>query len=582
MLNYPWGVYEEPSSNVFVSDTNNCLVRELVHPTDLVNFFAGTGTCGDLGDGGLATAAELNKTYGVARDSSGNIYIADAANQIIRVVNTAGDISTFAGTPGRCGFTGDGGLATSAELCNPYGVGVDNQNNVYIADYSNNRIRKVSAGTITTFAGNGTGGYLGDGDPATDAEIRSPEGVAADAAGNVYIADTSNCRVRKVTAATGIITTVAGNGYCGYTGDGLATQNELSSPNGLWSDVNGNLFIADTNNQRIRWVDLSGNMTTIAGTGTAGYTGDGGVATGAELYYPSGVTQDPTGDIVVADQYNFRVRKINAFAALNTSAESLGFGIVTVGATGTPQVLTLSAVGPLAISSILTSGDFTEADDCGATLANGKTCAIYVYFKPKASGLRTGLMIEDNGYFADFTIVSLTGTGSAVSVTGGPLLFANQLAKTTSAAQTVTVTNQGTATITMGQIILNDTTDFAISANTCPAAGHGLASKANCTISVTFKPATTGAKKGALVITDSDPSSPQFVGMTGTGISNVALSPTTVAFPAQPVGVTTPTSSAKKVTLTNNTGASLTLGNPAITITGPFSKISATAAPIIW
>jgi hypothetical protein len=183
-------------------------------------------------------------------------------------------------------------------------------------------------------------------------------------------------------------------------------------------------------------------------------------------------------------------------------------------------------------------------------------------------------MIEDNGYFGDFTIVSLTGTGSAISVTGGPLVFGNQLAKTTSAPQTVTVTNDGTTAITMGAINLNDTTDFAISANTCPASGHTLASHANCTISVTFTPATTGAKKGALVINDSDPSSPQFVGLTGTGTSNVVLSPSTVAFPAQPVGVTTPTSSAKKITLTNSTGALLTLGNPAISITGPFSKLS--------
>jgi len=578
VLNYPWAVYADPSSNVFVSDTNYCLVRELVEATDLVNFFAGTGTCGDLGDGGLATAAELNKTYGLARDSSGNIYISDAVNQIIRMVTPSGIISTFAGTPGRAGFSGDGGLATSAELYYPYGVAVDKQNNVYIADTSNNRIRKVSGGTITTFAGNGTYGYLGDGDPATDAELRAPQGVTTDSAGNVYIADTSNCRIREVSAATGTISTVAGNGYCGYTGDGVAILNEVSSPNGVWSDANGNLFIADTNNQRIRWVGLSGIMTTIAGTGTAAYTGDGGVATGADMYYPSGVTQDAAGDILIADQYNFRVRKINAFAALNTSAESLAFGIVTVGSTGTPQVLTVSAVGPLTISSILTSGDFTESDDCGSTLANGKTCTIYVYFKPKASGTRTGsLMIEDNGYFADFNIVSLTGTGSAVAVTGGPLIFANQLAKTTSAPQTITVTNKGATAITMGQITLSDPTDFAISSNTCPASGHTLAATASCTIGVTFKPATTGAKKGALIIADSDPSSPQFAGMTGTGISNVALSPSTITFPAQPVGVTTPTSSAKKITLTNNTGASLTLGNPAVTITGPFSKSSATS-----
>jgi trimeric autotransporter adhesin len=371
VLYYPWDVLEDPSGNVYASDQYNCLVRELVQATDLVNFFAGTGTCGYSGDGGPATSAELNKTYGVARDSSGNIYIADIYNQRIRMVSPSGTITTFAGT-GTAGFSGDGGPATSAELYYPYGVAVDGQNNVYIADTYNYRIRKVSGGTITTFAGNGTYGYLGDGDPATDAEFRYPYGVSTDAAGNVYIADTSNCRIREVSAATGIIDTVAGDGSCGFSGDGPAIQSEINSPEGVWSDANGNLFIADTYNERIRWVNLSGIMTTIAGTGTAAYTGDGGVATSADLYYPSGVALDASGNILVADQFNFRVRKISAFAALNTSAESLAFGVVPVGSTGTPQVLTVSAIGPLTISSIVTSGNFAEADDCGSGLATSR------------------------------------------------------------------------------------------------------------------------------------------------------------------------------------------------------------------
>ncbi len=324
VLDYPSGVYEDPSGNVFVADTYNCLARELVEATDLVNFFAGTGACGYNGDSILATAAELNKTYGVARDSSGNIYIADTLNERVRMVSPSGTITTFAGT-GTAGFSGDGGPATSAELDYPYGVAVDNQNNVYIADYYNFRIRKVSNGTITTFAGNGTYGYLGDGDPATTAEFRYPESVATDAAGNLYIADTYNCVIREVSAATGIINTVAGTGTCNFSGDGPAIQNNLDLPSGVWSDANGNLFIADTNNHRIRWVDLSGNMTTVAGDGTGGYAGDGGPAFNAELYYPSGVAQDAAGDILVADQYNFRVRKISAFAGLEYLHRQSGF-----------------------------------------------------------------------------------------------------------------------------------------------------------------------------------------------------------------------------------------------------------------
>jgi len=577
VFNYPWAVYENPSGNVFVSDTNNCMVRELLQSSDLVDFFAGTGTCGFKGDTGQASLAELQKTYGLARDSSGNLYISDPVNQRVRMVTPSGIISTFAGT-GTAGFSGDGGPAASAELHNPYGVAVDGRNNVYIADDSNNRIRKVSNGTITTFAGNGTYGFLGDGNPAAAAEFRGPQGVATDAAGNVYIADSSNCRIREVSAATGLINTVAGTGACTFNGDGPALQSDLNNPNGVWSDANGNLFIADTYNHRIRWVDLSGNMTTIAGTGSADYAGDGGVAFQADLYYPSGVAQDAAGDILVADQYNFRIRKVSAFAALNTSASSLAFGLVPVGFTSTAQVLTISAVGPLTIGNILVHGDFTEADDCGSSLPNGKTCAIYVYFKPTAGGTRTGtLSIEDNGYFSNLTTVGLTGTGSAISVTGGPLSFGNQPAKTTSAPQTVAVHNVGSSAITMGAITLDDTTDFAISANTCPAARSTLAGKASCTISVTFTPPTTGAKKGALIVRDSDPSSPQFAGMTGTGTSKVALSPHSVVFAAQPVGITTPADGAKKITLTNNTGNSLTLGKPAISISGPFSTLATTS-----
>ena len=193
---------------------------------------------------------------------------------------------------------------------------------------------------------------------------------------------------------------------------------------------------------------------------------------------------------------------------------------------------------------------------------------MYVFFKPTAAGTQTGMItIEDNGFFSDTTTISLEGTGSAISVTGGPLLFGTQAVKTTSAAKTVRVTNKGTASVTMGAITLNDTTDFA-SSNTCPASGSTLAPGASCTISVVFKPKTTGAKKGALIIHDSDPSSPQIVGMTGTGTSLVALTPNSVTFAPQPVGIA---SGLTKVTLTNNTAASLTLGSPAVSVTAPFN-----------
>ena len=589
VFNHPIDVLEDPSGNVFISDADNCMVRELVKATGLVNIYAGsaapgatTGTCGFSGEGGPATSAELNTVSGIARDSSGNIYIADTSNCVVWQVSASTlNISIFAGvTPKSCGYSGDGGLATSAKLNAPAGIFVDSKNNLYIADSSNERIREVTSGIISTVAGNGTAGFVGDGDPATSAELYDPQGVTADLAGDVYIADYDNCRIREVTAATGNISTVAGNGVCGFNGDGIATEQELDHPARVLADANGNLFIADYSNQRLRWVNTAGAMTTFAGDGTAGLSGDGGPATSAELNYPGGITQDASGDFLVADYDNLRIREVSAFAALNTSASSLDFGLVTVGSTGTPQTLTLSALGPLTFSNISISGPFTEYDDCGSGLSNGKTCTMYVYFKPTAAGPQTGMInIEDNGFFSDTTTISLAGTGSAISVTGGPLLFGNVTVDTKSAPKAVTVANKGTAAITMGAITLNDTTDFAIStsATPCPASGSTLAAGATCTIDVVFKPKTAGAKKAALIINDSDPSSPQIVGLTGTGTSLVVLSPSSVTFPAQAVGTTTPTASAKSITLTNTTGTSLTLGTPAVSITGPFSSISATS-----
>lgn len=575
VLNYPYALAPDPAGNVFVNDTYNCLVRELVKSTNLVNFFAGTGVCGDTGDGGPAGNAQLQRNYAVARDSGGNIYIADTLNCIVRKVTPALVINTFAGTPGRCGYAGDGGPATSAQINQSFGLAVDSQNNLYISDYYNERIRKVSGGSITTVAGNGTAGYIGDGDPATIAELNGPAGVALDGAGNLYIADQNNCAIRQVNGATGVIQTVAGlPRLCGYSGDGLAINHELAYPQGVSSDAYGNLFIADTNNQRIRWVDTLGNMTTVAGSGTAGLFGDGGPATDANLYYPSGVARDSAGNILIADQYNFRVRTVSAFAALNVSSASLSFGQVLVNASSASQVLTLSSLGPLAIGSIAVSGAFAESDNCGTALPNETSCKVYVTFKPKTTGSQTGtLTILHNGFFDSATAISLSGTGTAISVTGGPLLFGSQAVKTTSAAKTVTLANKGSAAVTMGSIALNQTTDFGISANTCPSSGSTLAASATCTISVVFKPQTTGAKKGALVINDSDAGSPQVVGMTGTGTSTVGFTPSSVTFGATAIGTT---GTASKITLTNSTGTTLTLGNPAISVSGPFASTRAT------
>jgi sugar lactone lactonase YvrE len=580
VLNNPYDVLVDPSGNIFVSDNGNCMVFEQVKSSGLVNIFAGSaasgataGTCGFSGVGGPATSAELGNVAGIARDSTGNMYIADVSNCVVwQVSATNGDISVFAGAnPRSCGFSGDGGPATSARLNAPEGLFMDTKSNLYIADSSNERIREVSAGIINTIAGNGVPGYLGDGTPATDAELSDPGGVAVDSAGNVYIADYNNCLIREVTAANGVINSIAGTGACSFNGDGLAIEREINHPDRVTLDANGNLFIADDFGQRVRWVNPTGIMTTIAGNGNAGFNGDGNLATTSELNYIVGIAQDALGDYLIADQNNHRIRRVSTFSALNASVTSADFGLVTVGATSTPQVLTLSAMGPVTIYNISITGPFKEADNC-SELANAATCKVWLTFTPSVAGNATGaITIEDNGFFSNITTVSLQGTGSAISVTGGPLLFGNQGVNTTSAAKVVTVTNSGSASVTMGAISLTES-DFAISANTCPASGSALAAGTKCTVSIDFAPKTTGAKKSGLVVRDSDPSTPQIVGMSGTATSLVVLSPSSLTFPATAVGVT---SAASKITLTNNTAASLTLGNPAVTVTPPFANNTA-------
>ncbi len=233
----------------------NPLQSSAVEPTNVISTVAGGG----VGDFGYATNAALYAPSGVAMDGAGNLYIADRDNERIRKVDTNGVITTVAGN-GTNGYAGDGGAATNAELANPIGVAADGTGNLYIADFINNRIRKVDTnGVITTVAGNGAFGYAGDGGEATHAELNSPTSVAMDGAGNLYIADMHNQRIRKVDA-NGVITTVAGNGTNGYAGDGgAATNSELNLPHSVAVDGVGNLYIADAGNMRIRKVSVAGS-----------------------------------------------------------------------------------------------------------------------------------------------------------------------------------------------------------------------------------------------------------------------------------------------------------------------------------
>jgi len=329
-LSFPDGVFLDAAGDIFIADYSNNRVREVVASTGNIKTVAGNGTAGFSGDGGPATSAELSGPSGVFVDSAGDTFIADTGNSRIReVVASTGNIKSVAGN-GAAGFSGDGGPATSAELSRPSGVFVDSAGNIFIAEIGiplgdslslqakliNTRIREVvaSTGNVKTVAGNGTSAFRGDGGLATSAELSEPVGVFVDAAGNIFIADCRDNRVREVVASTGGIKTIAGNGTRGFSGDGgPAAGAELYEPDGVFMDAAGNIFIAETGDNRVREVVAStGNIQTVAGNGDGEFSGDGGLATSAALNDPESVFVDAAGNIFIADAGNNRVREVVA------------------------------------------------------------------------------------------------------------------------------------------------------------------------------------------------------------------------------------------------------------------------------
>jgi len=315
-LNRPQGLAVDAYGNIYFVDLNNCRIRKITIATGIITTIAGTGTAGYNGDNIPAATATLNYPSAVTLDVNGDIYFTDRGNQRIRKINiSTGIITTVAGN-GTGGYNGDGIAATAAQLNFPNDVSFDASGNLFIADWFNHRVRKVNkaTGLISTIAGTGSAGYNGDGIVATTAQIDGPCGIIFDIYGNIYFAEYFNGqRIRKITMSTGLISTIAGTGTAGYNGDGIpATTAQLQGPAYIRFDGAGNLYIGDGQNSRVRKVDkVTGLISTIAGTGTAGYNGDGIAATTAQLCAPYDIYFDKLNcNVYIGDCNNDRIRKI--------------------------------------------------------------------------------------------------------------------------------------------------------------------------------------------------------------------------------------------------------------------------------
>ncbi len=375
-LKAPYRICPDQSGNIVITDALNHRIRKISKADGYISTIVGTGSPGFSGDGGAATDAKLEVPQGMFIDDNGNLFICDAISERIRKVELSTGIITSIAGNGSIGNGGDGGAATNAEFYYPEGLFVNKKGEIFIADWGNKKIRVINptSGVITTFAGTGIGGYSGDGGPAINATIDAPLDVYADTNGNVLISDQYNHRVRKVDCATGIITTVAGNGTPGYSGDGgLAVNAQLNEPDGLFVDRYNNLFIADYFNGAVRKVDaVTGIITTVAGTGVTGFSGDGGPATNAKLFC-SDVFVDSYGNLIIADYENNRIRKVSSGVALtdiDKAVEATLFpnpttGVFSVQVPAGISLLTIYNIGGVAVLSQTLTTGTAEVDLSG-------------------------------------------------------------------------------------------------------------------------------------------------------------------------------------------------------------------------
>ena len=550
----PHGLAVDGAGNVYIADSRDNRIRLV--KSGQINTFAGTvgqNNHGFGGDGGSPTSALLAAPNGVFVDSSGNIYISDTGNQRVREIKAnVNIINTILGG----GNGGDGGAATAAQLANPFAVALDSAGNYYIADTANNRIREVSGGMISTVAGHGEADYSGDNGPPLSATLNAAEGVAVDASGNIFIADSLNRRVREVSGGT--ISLFAGSGQpctpsTGKCGDGGAAKNALlTNPTTVAVDSAGNIFIADPPTHRIREVS-GGIITTIAGTGTACVKatmscGDGGPATSANLKSPVGVTVDSSENIYIADSGDNRIRCVlgvaggcgdaaqkykvgdiiaYAYTGLEQFSQKEDGGLAINANRWNPTEVALDAGGNLFVGggndSLVQRID--AATDIIVTVAGNDSQWWWYGFKgdggPATKGRvdNSGLVIDNDEdlFIADSgnnRIREVATLVPVVTLSTKSLDFGDVTVGQTSAPQQVTMQNTGSNDLSISGIVASG--DFA-QTNNCPTGSTTMAPSVSCTITVTFTPTKKGLRKGAITVTDNAPKSPQKINLTGTG-----------------------------------------------------------------
>lgn len=457
----PFGVVIDPSNNFYLADSANARIRKVSHATGAISTVAGNGVVGLGGDGGPATSANLSNPLSVALDGAGNLYVSDSGNNAVRRIDRmTGAISTVAGTLGVSGASGDGGLATAAHLNTPGGISFDAAGSLYIADTGNNSIRVVSAATgiITTIAGSATGqaGFAGDGGAATAALLNGPWSVTVSPQHQIYIADQNNNRIRII-GADGVIGTAFGTGVPGTLGDGgLASAAQLNSPANVAIDVAGNIYIADSGNNRVRKVNAqTGILTTAAGVAEETQTNDDGPATSAGLYGPYTLALDSAGDLFIADVFHNRIREVAANGA------TLEFNPIRVNKTSQPELQTLENDGNAAMTVTSVGALANAALDAptstcvpGFQLTMLSTCMIGASFAPTSTGtpiVGTMQLLDDaanspgtlnlvgDALLVDPTAVSLASSKNP-STQGDTVTFAVVVTTTGTVTPTGTVT----------------------------------------------------------------------------------------------------------------------------------------------